>query len=75
MIWLDDNGKVVIKTDIQAKDIYEVVEMKKSVLSLLSSQDKEMIDGEENYWAIQLIKLLDPEPEQICLKKEQKQEA
>jgi hypothetical protein len=68
MIWLDDNGKVVIKTEIPAKDIYEVVEMKKSVLNLMSSQNKDMIDGEENYWAIQLIKLLDPEPEQICLK-------
>jgi hypothetical protein len=68
MIWLDDNGNIVIKTDITKKNVNEIVEMKKSVLNLLNTQMPDFIDRDENYWAFELIKLLEPEPEQICLK-------
>jgi hypothetical protein len=68
MIWLDDNGNIVIKTDITKKNVNEIQEMKKTVLSLLATQDPNFYDRDENYWAFELIKLLEPEPEQICLK-------
>ena len=68
MIWLDDNGNIVIKTDIAKNNIYEVLEMKKSVLNLLNTQMPDFIDREENYWAFELVKLLEPEHEQVCLK-------
>lgn len=69
MIWLDDNGNIVIRTDITKKNINEIVEMKKSVLNLLNTQMPDFIDRDENYWAFELVKLLEPEPEQICLQK------
>ncbi len=68
MIWLDDNGKIVIRTDIAAKDIYEIVHMKQTVLDLLATQNKDFRDSDDNYWAFELVKLLEPEPDQICLK-------
>ena len=42
--------------------------LKKSVLNLLNTQMPEFIDKEENFWAFELVKLLEPTPEQICLK-------
>lgn len=68
MIWLDDNGNIVIKTEITKNNVDTIVEMKKSVLNLLNTQMPDFIDREENYWAFELVKLLEPEPEQICLK-------
>lgn len=68
MIWLDDNGNIVIRTDITKNNVNEIVEMKKSVLNLLNTQMPNFIDRDENYWAFELVKLLEPEPEQICLK-------
>ena len=69
MIWLDDNGNIVIRTDITKKNVNEIVEMKKSVLNLLNTQMPDFIDRDENYWAFELVKLLEPEPEQICFHK------
>ena len=69
MIWLDDNGTIVIKTDIDKNNVDTIIEMKKSVLNLLNTQMPDFIDREENYWAFELVKLLEPEPEQICLQK------
>lgn len=68
MIWLDDNGNIVIRTDITKNNVNEIVEMKKSVLNLLNTQMTDFVDRDENYWAFELVKLLEPEPEQICLK-------
>jgi hypothetical protein len=68
MIWLDDNGNIVIKTDITKDNVNEIQEMKKTVLFLLATQDPNFYDRDENYWAFELVKLLEPEPEQICLK-------
>lgn len=70
MIWLDDNGNIVIRTDITKNNVNEIVEMKKSVLNLLNTQMTDFIDRDENYWAFELVKLLEPEPEQICLEKQ-----
>lgn len=70
MIWLDDNGNIVIRTEIKAKDVHEIHHMKKTVLDLLATQNKDFHDPDENFWAFELVKLLEPEPEQICLKKE-----
>jgi hypothetical protein len=67
MIWLDDNGKIVIRTEIEAKNVYELHSMKRTVLELLATQNKDFHDPDENYWAFELVKLLEPEPEQICL--------
>lgn len=72
MIWLDDNGNIVIRTEIPANEVYELHEMKKSVLNLLSTQDSDFYDRNANFWAFRLVELLEPEHEQICLKKEQK---
>lgn len=69
MIWLDDNGNIVIRTDITKNNLNEIVEMKKSVLNLLNTQMPDFMDRDENYWAFELVKLLEPEPEQICLQK------
>ena len=69
MIWLDDNGKIVIRTEININNLDQIVGMKKSVLNLLNTQIPDFIDRDENYWAFELVKLLEPEPEQICLKK------
>ena len=69
MIWLDDNDNIVIRTDITKNNINEIVEMKKSVLNLLNTQMPDFIDREENYWAFELVKLLEPEAEQICFRK------
>ena len=69
MIWLDDEGNIVIRTGIHKKDIYEIMAMKKSVLGLLETQHPDFHDRDENYWAFELVKLLEPEPEQICLNK------
>ena len=69
MIWLDDNGNIVIRTQIAKKDIGEIVEMKRSVLNLLSTQDESFANRNENYWAYQLVQLLEPEPDQLCLQK------
>ncbi len=69
MIWLDDDGNIVIRTDIKAEDIYEIDAMKKTVLDLLATQEPDFHNRDSNYWAFELIKLLEPEPEQICLKK------
>ena len=44
--------------------------MKKTVLDLLATQNKDFHNPDENFWAFELVKLLEPEPEQICLKKE-----
>lgn len=68
MICLDDNGNIVIKTDISKNNVNEIVEMKKSVLNLLNTQMPDFIDRDDNYWAFELVKLIEPEPEQICLK-------
>jgi hypothetical protein len=68
MIWLDDNGKIVIRTDIDVNNACNIQEMKKTVLTLLATQDPDFYDRDENYWAFELIKLLEPEPDQICLK-------
>jgi hypothetical protein len=69
MIWLDDNGKIVIRTNLEKNEMNEIVEMKRSVLNLLASQDEHFANRDENYWAFQLVQLLEPEPEQICLQK------
>ena len=69
MIQLDQDNKIVIKTDIAKKNIYELVEMKKSVLELISTQSEDIIDRSASYWALELVKLLEPEPHQICLEK------
>lgn len=70
MIWLDDKGNIVIRTEIKAKDVYELHQMKQTVLELLATQDENFRDRDRSYWAFELVKLLEPEPEQICLKKE-----
>ena len=67
MIWLDNDGKIVIRTEIDKNNVDAIIEMKKSVLNLLNTQMPDFIDREENYWAFELVKLLEPEPEQICL--------
>lgn len=68
MISLTPNGKIVIITDIDASDIYEVQNMKTTVLDLLATQNKEFHDPDNNYWAYELVKLLEPKPDQICIK-------
>ena len=68
MIWLDDNGTIVIKTDITKNNVYELMRMKNSVLALLETQEAEFADKDENYWAFQLVRLLEPNDDQICLK-------
>ena len=70
MIWLDDKGNIVIRTEIKEKDVYELQQMKQTVLELLATQDENFRDRDRSYWAFELVKLLEPEPEQICLKKE-----
>jgi hypothetical protein len=70
MIWLDDNGKIVIRTEIEADNVCEIHLMKQTVLNLLSTQDDNFRDRQESYWAFELVKLLEPSPEQICLKQE-----
>lgn len=70
MIWLDDSGKIVIRTHIDANNANEIQEMKKTVLNLLATQDQDFYDRNENFWAFELVKLLEPEPEQICLEKQ-----
>jgi hypothetical protein len=42
--------------------------MKKSVLNLLSTQMADFTDREDNYWAFELVKLLEPSEYQICFK-------
>lgn len=69
MIWLDDDGNIVIRTGITKNNVNEIVEMRRSVLNLLNTQMPDFIDRDENYWAFELVKLLEPEPEQICLHK------
>ena len=69
MIWLDDNGNIIIKTEINKNNLDTIVEMKKSVLNLLNTQMPDFIDREENYWAFELVKLLEPEADQICINK------
>lgn len=68
MICLDKNGKVVIHTNIEIKNVYEIQCMKKSVLRLLATQNKDFHDPDENYWAFELVELLEVEPEQINIK-------
>lgn len=65
MICVDENGKVVIHTDIEVRNIYEIQCMKKSVLRLLATQNKDFHDPEENFWAFELVELLEPKTEQI----------
>ena len=69
MIWLDEKGKVVILTDIDKKNLYEISKMKSTVLDLIATQDTDFHDRDASYWAFELVKLLEPEPEQICLEK------
>ena len=69
MIWLDDKGEIVIRTQLHCNQIDEIVEMKRSVLNLLNTQSQEFIYREENYWAYRLVQLLEPEADQICLQK------
>ena len=69
MIWLDDNGKIIIRTNIEARNVNELQSMKQTVLDLLATQDENFHDRNSNYWAFELVKLLEPEPEQICLHK------
>jgi hypothetical protein len=68
MIALDKNGDIIIITNIKASDISELHNMKQTVLDLLATQNKEFHDPDNNYWGFELVKLLDPKPEQICIK-------
>ena len=65
MICVDNSGKIVIRTDIEVRDINEIQCMKKSVLRLLATQNKDFHDPEENFWAFELVELLEPKTEQI----------
>lgn len=69
MICVDNSGKIVIRTDIQEKQFFELQCMKKAVLRLLATQDTDFHNKDENYWAFRLVELLEPEEEQIILKK------
>ena len=69
MICVDNSGKIVIRTDIQEKQFFELQCMKKAVLRLLATQDTDFHNKAENYWAFRLVELLEPEEEQIILKK------
>lgn len=68
MICVDKKGKVVIHTDIEIRRIDEIQCMKKAVLRLLATQNKDFHDPDENYWAFELVNLLEVEPEQINIK-------
>jgi len=65
MICVDNSGKIVIRTDIEVRDINDIQCMKKSVLRLLATQNKDFHDPEENFWAFELVELLEPKTEQI----------
>jgi hypothetical protein len=69
MILLNAEGNIIINTKMGENEIDNIVEMKRSVLNLLCTQDEHFANRDENYWAYQLVQLLEPESEQICIKK------
>ena len=71
MIWLDNSGKIVIRTEIDENNLYELHQMKRTVLELLATQDQDFHDRNSNYWAFRLVELLEPDPDQICLQKQE----
>lgn len=69
MIWLDDDGHIVIRTELTKNDMEQVIEMRKSITFLLQTQDKDFYDREQSYNAFELLSYLEFQPDQICLKK------
>jgi hypothetical protein len=67
MLWIDHNGKIVIGTEIEAKNLYEIHFMKQTILELLATQHIDYHDQDKNYWAFELVKILEPQPDQVCL--------
>ncbi len=68
MIGLDENSNIVIKTNISKTDVYDVLLMKTAVLNLVSSQRDDFKNHDDCYWAVELVKLIEFETDQLCLK-------
>lgn len=64
MIVIQEDGKVTVTTDINKLNIFELRMRKMAILDLLASQSDDMLDSETNYFAIQMLKDLEPTEEQ-----------
>ena len=69
MIWLDEDGHIVIKTNLTTKELDQIIDMKNSITFLIKTQDKDFHNSDINYNAFELLSYLEFEANQICLSK------
>lgn len=68
MIWLDDNGHILVKTQESRQTVERILEYQKSLLYLIQTQNKDFFDEEIHYNACELLNNLLPSQEQATKK-------
>lgn len=74
MIWLDDKGHIVMRSNYNYKSAEDIVNYQKSIIHLLQTQNHDCVNEETTYNALDLLENLLFEPAQVnveeLLKKE-----
>lgn len=65
MIWLDNNGHIVMRSNSNYKSADDIVDYQKAIIHLLQTQNKECTDENTTYNALDLLEMMLFEPSQL----------
>lgn len=65
MIWLDDNGHIVMRSNYKHKSSEDIVNYQKSIIHLLQTQNSDCFNEDTTYNALDLLENLLFEPSQV----------
>jgi hypothetical protein len=68
MIWLDDEGHIVIRSAYNSQSLENIIEYQKALIHLLQTQDKNLVNQDTTYSALSLLEDMLFVPEQINIK-------
>lgn len=65
MIWLDDNGHIIMQSNYNYKSADDIVNYQKSIIHLLQTQNSDCANEDTTYNALDLLENLLFEPNQV----------
>ena len=65
MIWLDNEGHIVMRSNYNNQSAEDIIDYQKAIIHLLRSQDKDFVNQETTYNALELLEAMLFEPSQL----------
>ncbi|MBP7397862.1 MAG: hypothetical protein KA933_12980 [Flavobacterium sp.] len=73
MIWLDNEGHIVMRSNYNYQSAENIIDYQKAIIHLLQSQNKDSVNEETTYNALELLETMLFEPSQLNIENAMKE--